>query len=176
MNRFKGIIVLTVFTLSLIGLHVFASEDAQYKEPFKESISAWEAGELSFTRATTAESIFTVATVSDTYTTGHGEVQFKVFWNGATDRFQLCIWSHYCSVPWYTGYRQWFQAPSGGPFAAWPRSGSARNVGWPPAPTIIGMKSSIQLLDVDEDGDLDVFQLVETSSAVWTVYLYKNHN
>jgi hypothetical protein len=177
MKRLKGIIVLAMLALALVGLKMYAVEDDLYQESFPVNLQPAEE-QLSFVDATTAEAVFTIATVNNTYTTGHGEVQFKVFWNGATDRYQLVIWSHY-GYSGYVGYRQWYQAPSGTYFAAWPRSGGAIGVGWPPSPTIIGMNKSIQLLDVDEDGDLDVFQLVQTSTTSpyeWKVYLYKNDN
>jgi len=176
MNRLKGFMVLAMLALTLMGMKMYASEDDLYHESFPVFMPQ-EEEQLSSVSATTAEAVFTVATVSDTYSTGHGEVQFKVFWNGTTDRYQLLIWSHYGYLSGYIGYRQWFQAPTNTYFAAWPRSGSALGVGWPP--TITGMNSSIQLLDVDEDGDLDVFQLVQTSTTSpyqWKVYLYKNDN
>ncbi|UCH92457.1 MAG: hypothetical protein JSV88_19465 [Candidatus Aminicenantes bacterium] len=175
MNRLKGFIVLTMFVLTLLGMRLYATEDDLYQESFPVTFP-WQEENLASVNATMDESVFTIATVSNTESTGHGEVQFKVLWNGTTDRYQLLIWSHYSYIPGYIGYRQWFQPPSDNYFTAWPKSGGALPVGWPP--TIIGMNKSIQLIDVDEDGDLDVFQLVETetSSEVWTVYLYKNSN
>jgi len=176
MKHLRGIIVLAMIGLALVGLMLYAFEDDVNKESFTVNLQPVQ-DDLSYVQATTDESVFTIATVTNTYTTDHGEVQFKVLWNGTTDRYQLLIWSHYSSNPYYIGYRQWFQAPSSTYFADWPRSGGALNVGWPP--NIAGMNKSIQLLDVDEDGDLDVFQLVQTSTTSpyeWKVYLYKNSN
>lgn len=123
-------------------------------------------------KATTAESVYVAATVSNTLTTGHGNVQFKVLWNTSTNAWQILAWS-YNSPYGCVGYRQWYQQPVG-TFGSWPRSGGAACVGWPP--DITGMNKSMQLIDIDGDGDLDVFQLVETSSQNWVVYLYKNSN
>jgi hypothetical protein len=177
MNRLKGFIVFTMLALALMGVKMYASEYEFYQEPLPMYMSQDEE-QLSQVNATTAEAIFTVATVSNTYSTGNGEVQFKVFWNPATDRYQAVIWSHY-GPGGAVGFRQWFQAPTTTYFASWPYSGSFLGCGWPPAPTIIGMNKSIQLLDVDDDGDLDVFQLVQTSTTSpyeWKLYLHKNDN
>ena len=122
--------------------------------------------------ATTADSVYVAATVTNTATTGHGNVQFKVLWNSSTNAWQILAWS-YNSYGGCVGYRQWYQQPVG-IFGTWPKSGGALCVGWPP--DIAGMNNSMQLIDIDGDGDLDVFQLVETSSQNWTVYLYKNSN
>ena len=35
----------------------------------------------------------------------------------------------------------------------------------------IPVDESVNLLDVDSDGDLDVFQLLETAPNTWTVFL-----
>lgn len=176
MKHLTKIIVLAMFVLALGGLTMYAVEDVVNTEVFPANLQQTQ-DDLSYVTATMDESVFLIATVTNTYSTDHGEVQFKVLWNGTTDRYQLLIWSHYCYNSSYIGYRQWFQAPTDNYFAAWPRSGGALNVGWPP--TIAGMNKSIQLLDVDEDGDLDVFQLVQTSTTSpyeWKVYLYKNSN
>ncbi|HEX2254029.1 MAG TPA: hypothetical protein VHQ65_12235 [Thermoanaerobaculia bacterium] len=124
--------------------------------------------------ATTAGSVYTAAVITNTSTTGHGNVQFQVLWNSSTGKYQILVWS-YNSPYGCVGYRQWFQEPAG-VFGSWPRSGGAACVGWPPSTLYPGINNSMQIIDVDADGDLDVFQLVETSSSNWTVYLYKNSN
>lgn len=174
MKRLKGIIVITMIAFALVGLQMYASEDEFSQEALPVS---QDEEQLSYLNYTTAEAIFTVATVTNTYSTDHGEVLFKVFWNPTTDRYQLLIWSHYNYNPGSIGYRQWFQAPTDNYFAAWPRSGGASGVGWPPS--ITGMNKCLQFIDVDDDGDLDVFHLVQTSTVSpyeWKVYLYKNGN
>lgn len=134
------------------------------------SIGLFLGSSLTAKAATTAESAFVVVAVSNVYgATGHGEVQFKVFWDSTQSQYQALIWSHGSCA-----YRQWYVAQATGPFQAWTRRGGAQCVEWPPS--YGGMNKSIQLVDVDQDGDLDAFQLMETSTGVWTLYLYKNVN
>jgi len=157
---------LMVLLLVCLVIPAFAGGDDLYQESFPIP-------EMSMSKATLDQSAFRVATVTNTATTGHGNVQFKVMWNSDTNRYQLLIWSLDSSYG-CTGYRQWFDAPTTTYFASWPRRGGALCVGWPP--TYAGMNSSMQLLDVDGDGDLDVFQLAEYVPEEWTVYLYQNLN
>jgi hypothetical protein len=166
MNMRTTISALFVVMMICLVSPVLAGGDDLYQESFPVPAP-------DMAKATSLESFFLPAQVDNTATTGHGNVQFKVMWNTSTGRYQLLIWSKN-SYYGCTGYRQWFDAPAATYFDEWPRRGGALCVGWPP--TYSGMNSSMQLLDVDGDGDLDVFQLAETAPEVWTVYLFKNLN
>jgi hypothetical protein len=67
-----------------------------------------------------------------------------------------------------SGRRSHFEPGGGGVFAPWPNLGGAFGVGWPPP---LNYSNAFQLLDVDLDGDLDIFHLVETAPDTWTVFL-----
>lgn len=53
-------------------------------------------------------------------------------------------------------------------FTPWPNLGGAFGVGWPPP---ANYTNQFQMLDIDLDGDLDVFQILETSANTWSVFL-----
>ncbi len=126
-------------------------------------------------KATAAATVFTVATATNPDTTGHGNVRFRVSYSHGTNQFSLLLWSQRnyltASWPWCTGYRKWYRVNSP-VFGSWPYAGGALCVGFPPAYN--NMHENIQILDFDNDGDQDVFMMLETSPKTWTVYLYKN--
>ena len=97
--------------------------------------------------------------------TGYGNARFIVFpsFGSAPPNWRLTIWCNAAGA----GRRSHFE-PNAGVFAVWPNIGGAFGVGWPP-PTNYG--NQYQLLDIDSDGDLDVFQLLETAANTWAVFV-----
>jgi hypothetical protein len=132
----------------------------------------WGSGSLIFA-ANPSESRFVIATATNTDTTGHGNVKFQVCIG--SDGVAFCIlWSKYAynQNNGYKGYRKWYKPRNKDYFATWRYTGGAANVGWPS--TRNNMSENIQEIDIDGDGDLEVFVLMETSPKVWKVYCYKN--
>ncbi|MEI2453334.1 hypothetical protein ABU614_08040 [Lysobacter firmicutimachus] len=97
---------------------------------------------------------------------GYGNARFIVFpsFGSAPPNWRMTIW---CNAGG-SGRRGHFEPGSGGVFSAWPYAGGAFGVGWPASPNY---GNQYQSLDIDIDGDLDVFQLVETAANTWSVYL-----
>lgn len=145
------------------------SLDTLYQESFDvpEELSA---AEEIMRKATSTDSVFQVAQATNTNTTGHGNVVFRVTYNSSLDRWDLLLWSK-DSYGSCAGYRKWYRVDNP-TFGSWPYGGGALCVGWPA--TYNNMHENIQIIDHDLDGDLDVFVMLETSPKVWTVYLYKN--
>ncbi|MBW8810254.1 MAG: hypothetical protein JF591_15845 [Lysobacter sp.] len=98
--------------------------------------------------------------------TGYGNARFIVFpfFTNVVPNYRMTIW---CSAAG-SGRRGHFEPGVGGVFVAWPYAGGSFGVGWPASPN---HSNQYQLLDVDSDGDLDVFQLLETSPNTWSVFL-----
>ncbi|MBX9400714.1 hypothetical protein K4L06_05270 [Lysobacter sp. BMK333-48F3] len=98
--------------------------------------------------------------------TGYGNARFIVFpsFGSAPPNWRMTIW---CSAGG-SGRRGHFEPGGGGVFTAWPYAGGAFGIGWPASPNY---GNQYQSLDIDSDGDLDVFQLVETAANTWSVYL-----
>lgn len=98
--------------------------------------------------------------------TGYGNARFLVFpfFGGTPPTWRLTIWCNAAG----TGRRSHFEPGAGGLFTAWPGVGGAFGVGWPPP---LSYSNQYQLLDIDTDGKLDVFQLLETSTNTWSVFL-----
>ncbi len=98
--------------------------------------------------------------------TGYGNARFIVFPFFGNANWRLTIWCNAAG----SGMRIHYEPGVGGVFTTWPGAGSASGIGWPPS-AIYG--NQYQLLDIDIDGDLDVFRLVETSTNTWSVFLSK---
>jgi len=100
--------------------------------------------------------------------TGYGNARFQVFPNfgGSPAGWRVTIW---CSSAG-SGRRGHYEPGAGGLFSAWNYAGGLFGAGWPPPASYA---NQYQSLDIDLDGDLDVFRLVETSANTWTVFLSK---
>ena len=100
--------------------------------------------------------------------TGYGNARFLVFpfFGGTPPTWRLTIWCNAAG----SGRRSHFEPGVGGVFTTWTNVGGSFGVGWPP-PASYG--NQYQMLDIDTDGDLDVFQLLETSANTWAVFLSK---
>ena len=169
----KAVSVIAVIVVVLLGGHLFTGQDTMEIESF-DLLQAQTEQPMETTTDAATESVYSILTVTNTHTTGHGNVLFKVLWYGVGNHYQILIWSKF-NYSTGQGYRQWFEPTNRAHyFGTWFKRGGALPVGWPPNYT--GMNKSMQLIDVDGDGDLDVFQLVEAAPEVWTVYLYKNSN
>jgi hypothetical protein len=98
--------------------------------------------------------------------TGYGNARFLVFpfFGGTPPTWRLTIWCNAAG----TGRRSHFEPGVGGLFTTWPGVGGSFGVGWPPPASYT---NQYQLLDIDTDGKLDVFQLLETSTNTWSVFL-----
>ena len=96
---------------------------------------------------------------------GYGNARFLVFPFFGIANWRLTIW---CAGS--GGYRSHYEPGVGGLFTTWPGAGSASGIGWPPS---VSYSNQYQLLDIDTDGDLDVFRLVETSTNTWAVFVSK---
>jgi hypothetical protein len=95
---------------------------------------------------------------------GYGNARFITFPFFGVANWRLTIWCNAAGA----GFRSHFQPGGGGVLVPWPGAGSSFGVGWPPTPNY---GNQYQLLDIDTDGDLDVFQLLETSANTWAVFL-----
>ncbi len=98
--------------------------------------------------------------------TGYGNARFIVFPFFGDANWRLTIWCNDSGI----GTRSHFEPGTGGVFTTWPNVASSTGVGWPPPASYT---NQYQLLDIDIDGDLDVFRLVETSPNTWSVFLSK---
>jgi hypothetical protein len=98
--------------------------------------------------------------------TGYGNARFIVFpFFGATPpNWRLTIWCNAAG----SGRRSHFEPGAGVVFVAWPNVGGAFGIGWPPP---LSYSNQYQMLDIDSDGDLDVFQLLETATNTWSVFV-----
>ncbi|HEV7506434.1 MAG TPA: hypothetical protein VGS07_16155 [Thermoanaerobaculia bacterium] len=120
-------------------------------------------------RATQYDAPLNIATVAcGAGSTGYDNARFLVFpFFGATPpNWRLTIW---CNAGG-SGFRSHFEPGVGGVFTTWPGAGSAFGIGWPPS---ANYGNQYQLLDIDIDGDLDVFELRETATNTWSVFLSK---
>ncbi|HEX4966757.1 MAG TPA: hypothetical protein VF173_38455 [Thermoanaerobaculia bacterium] len=124
-----------------LGLSAGASRAEQYDAPINIATVACPAG-----------------------STGYGNARFIVFPFFGDANWRLTIWCNAAG----SGLRSHFEPGAGGVLTAWPNVASASGIGWPP-PASYG--NQYQMLDIDIDGDLDVFRLVETSPNTWSVFL-----
>lgn len=118
-------------------------------------------------RAESHDALINIATLAcPAGSTGYGNARFQVFpsFGSAPPNWRLTIW---CSAGG-TGRRGHFEPGTTGVFTAWPYAGGAFGIGWPASPSY---GNQYQSLDIDSDGDLDVFQLLETSANTWSVFL-----
>ena len=97
---------------------------------------------------------------------GYGNARFIVFPFFANANWRLSIWCNAAG----SGRRSHFEPGVSGLFTTWPGVGGSFGVGWPPTSNYV---NQYQLLDIDIDGDLDVFQLRETGPDTWSVFLSK---
>jgi hypothetical protein len=141
MHTIKTSLVLS--GLLAAGLYAQAAQADQYDPPINIATLACPAG-----------------------STGYGNARFIVFpsFGSAPPNWRLTIW---CSAAG-SGRRGHFEPGTSGVFTTWPYAGGAFGVGWPASPAY---GNQYQSLDIDIDGDLDVFQLVETSANTWSVFL-----
>lgn len=132
---------LALATLLALGLHAQQARATQYDPPLTVATLACPAG-----------------------STGYGNGRFLVFpfFTHTVPNWRLTIWCNAAG----SGRRSHFEPTGGNVFAAWPGVGGAFGVGWPPTPNYT---NQYQLLDVDSDGDLDVFRIEETAANTWTV-------
>jgi len=98
--------------------------------------------------------------------TGYDNARFVVFPFFGNANWRLTIW---CNAGG-SGSRHHFEPGAGGVFTTWPNVANSFGVGWPPSATYV---NQYQELDIDIDGDLDMFRLVETSPNTWSVFLSK---
>jgi hypothetical protein len=98
--------------------------------------------------------------------TGYGNARFITFpfFGGAPPTWRLTIWCNAAGA----GRRSHFEPGVGGVLVPWTNVGGSFGVGWPPP---LSYGNQYQLLDIDTDGDLDVFQLLETAANTWAVFL-----
>lgn len=132
-----------IASLLAVGLSTETSHAEQYDPPLAIATLACPAG-----------------------STGYGNARFVVFpsFGSAPPNWRLTIWCNAAG----SGRRSHFEPGVGGVFTTWPGVGGAFGVGWPPPP-VYG--NQYQMLDIDIDGDLDVFQLIETATNTWTVFV-----
>ncbi len=97
--------------------------------------------------------------------TGFDNARFVIFpfFGGTPANWRLTLWCNAAG----SGRRGHFEPGSGGVGSTWAYAGGAFGVGWPASP---GYGNQYQLLDIDGDGDLDVFQLSETAANTWSVF------
>jgi hypothetical protein len=126
-----------------LGLSAGASRAEQYDPPINIATLACPAG-----------------------SSGFGNARFIIFpsWGSTPPNWRLTIWCNAAG----SGRRSHFEPGGGGVFTAWPNLGGAFGIGWPPP---LNYTNHFQMLDIDNDGDLDVFELQETAPDTWTVFL-----
>lgn len=97
---------------------------------------------------------------------GYGNARFLIFpsWASSPPNWRLTIWCNAAG----SGRRSHFEPGAGGVFTSWTGLGGAFGIGWPPP---ANYTNQYQMLDIDIDGDLDVFQLLETAPDTWSVFV-----
>jgi hypothetical protein len=97
---------------------------------------------------------------------GYGNGRFLVFpsWASSPPNWRLTIW---CSAGG-SGRRSHYEPGAGGVFTGWTGLGGAIGIGWPPPASYT---NQYQMIDIDNDGDLDVLHIVETAPDTWSVLL-----
>ena len=97
---------------------------------------------------------------------GYGNARFLIFpsWASSPPNWRLTIWCNAGGA----GRRWHFEPGAGGVFTGWTSLGGAFGIGWPPP---ANYTNQYQMLDIDIDGDLDVFQLLETAPDTWSVFV-----
>lgn len=97
---------------------------------------------------------------------GYDNARFAVFpYLNAPSIWRMTIWCNAAG----SGRRGHFE-PSAGLFTSWTYAGGLFGAGWPPPPSY---GNQYYLHDIDSDGDLNVFRLVETSTNIWALFLSK---
>lgn len=97
---------------------------------------------------------------------GYGNARFLIFpfFTNTVPSWRLTIWCNAAG----SGRRRHFEPGTGGVFTAWTDVSGSFGVGWPPPASYT---NQYQMLDIDSDGDLDVFQILETGTDTWSVFV-----